>query len=511
MNQQWLIAAIVVAGIVSAGLYLRRRQWLDALLVIIAAASLGLFALDLRMPGEGGRTLAIDPTAPPASLEGISSLTLKGDGLRAAEWNDLPARPLAWEAPRGGALRLVFPSQVALGRQFTLTVKRDDKTDARLQLLAENGQPLAEARGTGDLRVDWMPPVAERVVLKARLLDAKDKVIAEGPVPFIVHEPALLQVVGRFGAPSFDLRVLNDLLTTGGALLDWQVTLGRAITRTEAPRGEMASPNLMVIDAARFERMAAGERAALLDRVAKGMPLLVLGGNANDPGVWSRTLQLPLRAQPLGAKIDAPLEMPVASLLPPSRDAGPWRGTDNMVWTRDWQQGRIAWLGVTEWHRHAIAEPRALALWWQGVLDRVGVEERHKTEWLVPSDMPLAGQRLELCARGVSGQVTLPDLKQSLSWQRRADRTDASCAALWPQKAGWLQLQDQNAGSHAIYVYATKDWPGWQAAERRDATAHYAARSQIQPVNGPTRPAPSWPFALVFAAAMLLLWWRERR
>jgi hypothetical protein len=201
----------------------------------------------------------------------------------------------------------------------------------------------------------------------------------------------------------------------------------------------------------------------------------------------------------------------VASLLPASRDAGPWRGTDNMVWTRDWQQGRIAWLGVTEWHRHAIAEPRALALWWQGVLDRVGVEERHKTEWLAPGDMPLAGQRLELCARGVSGQVTLPDLKQSLGWQRRADRADASCAALWPQKAGWLQLQDQNAGANAIYVYATNDWPEWQAAERRDATARYAARSQIQPVNGPTRPAPSWPFALVFAAAMLLLWWRERR
>ena len=511
MNQQWLIAGIVVAGIVSAGLYLRRRQWLDALLVIVAAASLGLFALDLRMPGEGGRTLAIDPATPPSSLEGVKSLTLKGDGLRAAEWNDLPARPLAWEAPRGGALRLAFPSQVALGRQFTLTMERDDKTDARLQLLAENGQQLAEARGTGDLRVDWMPPVAERVVLKARLLDAKDKVIAEGPVPFIVHEPAPLQVVGRFGAPSFDLRVLNDLLTTSGALLDWQVTLGRAITRTEAPRTEMASPNLMVIDAARFERMAAGERTALLDRVAKGMPLLVLGGNANDPGVWSRTLQLPLRAQPLGAKIDAPLEMPVASLLPASRDAGPWRGTDNMVWTRDWQQGRIAWLGVTEWHRHAIAEPRALALWWQGVIDSLKVELRQDTEWLAPGEMPLVGQRLEICARGVRGELALPDMKQVLAWQRRADRVDTSCVAVWPRQTGWLKVRDARAGEHAFYVYADADWRPWQSAQSRDATARYAARTAASAADGPTRAMPVLPFALLFVAAMLLLWWRERR
>ncbi len=511
MNPNWLIAVIALTGLVSAGLYLRRRQWLDALLIVVAAASLGLFAMDLRMPGEAGRTLAIDPAAPPASLEGVSRLTLKGDGLRAAQWNDLPALPLTWEAPRGGALRLEFPSQVALGRLFMLTMKREDKGEARLELLAENGQTIAQARGTGDLRVEWMPPVAERVVLKARLLDAKDKVLAEGPIPFIVHEPAPLQVVGRFGAPSFDLRVLNDMMTTSGALLDWQVTLGRAITRTEAPREEMVSPNLMVIDAARFERMAAGERTALLGRVADGMPLLVLGGNANDPGVWSRTLQLPLRPQPLGAKIDAPLEMPLASLLPASRDVVPWRGSENMVWTRDWQKGRIAWLGVTEWHRHAIAEPRALALWWQGVLDRVGVEQRQQTEWLAQGAMPLLGQRLEVCARGASSQAIFSDVKQSLSWQRRTDRTDASCVALWPQKAGWLQVVDRRAGPHAIYVYAADAWLQWQAAQSRDATAHYVARSQFRAEDGPTRPMPSWPPALAFAVLVLLLWWRERR
>ena len=511
MNQTLLIAAIALAGLVSAALYLRRRQWLDALLIVAAAVALGLFASDLRVPGEAARTLAIDPAAPPASLGGVNALTLKGDGLRAAAWNDLPARPLAWEAPSGGALRLEFPSQVALGRLFTLTVKRADKTEARLELLAENGQAVAQARGAGDLTVEWMPPVAERVVLKARLLDAQDKVMAEGPVPFTVHEPALLQVVGRFGAPSFDLRVLNDLLAGSGALLDWQVTLGRAVTRTEAPREEMAAPNLMVIDAARFEGMGAAERAALLKRVADGMPLLVLGGNANDPGIWSRTVQLPLRAQPLGGKIDAPLEMPLIQLLPASRDAGPWHGDDRMVWTRDWQKGRIAWLGVTEWHRHAIAEPRALALWWQGVLDRVGVERRQDTEWLAPGEMPLPGQRLEVCARGVSGEVTFPALQKTLAWQPRADRTDAACVALWPQKSGWLEASDRKAGMHAIYVYAPTDWPQWQSTQQRDATARYVARTPLAAAEGPTRPMPAWPFALAFAAAMLLSWWRERR
>lgn len=511
MNQTLLIAVIALAGIVSAALYLRRRQWLDALLTVVAAIALGLFASDLRVPGEAGRTLAVDPAAPPRSVEGVNALCLEGDGLRAAAWNDLPALPLAWQAPKGGALRLDFPSQVALGRLFTLTVEREDKEEARLELLAENGQPIAQARGAGKLTVEWMPPVAERVVLKARLLGANDKVIAEGPVPFTVHEPVQLQVVGRFGAPSFDLRVLNDLMAGSGALLDWQVTLGRDLTRLEQPREEMTAPNLMVIDAARFERMGGGERASLLERVADGMPLLVLGGNANDPGVWSRTLQLPLRVQPLGGKLEAPLEMPLAPMLPTARDAGPWTGSSDMVWTRDWKKGRIAWLGVSEWHRHAIAEPRKLALWWQGVLDRAGVERRQETEWLPTSEMPLPGQRLEVCARGVDGEVAFPQLKQALRWQARADRVDASCVALWPQKSGWLRIADRTAGAHAVYVYAENDWPEWQAMQRRDATARYSARTPLPPREGPTRPMPAWPFAVVFVAAMLLLWWRERQ
>ena len=506
-----MVAIIALAGVVSAVLYLRRRQPIDALLVAVAATALGLFCADLRMPGEAGRTLNLDASAPPASFEGVKALKLVGDGLPQSHWNDLPALPLSWQTPRSAAIRLGFPSQVALGSLFTLDVARDDKSAAHLELLAENGERIAQSRNAGDLRVQWTPPVAEPVVLKARLLNPSGAVIAEGPVPFIVHEPAPLQVVGRFGAPSFDLRVLNELLAGSGALLDWQVTLSRAVTRTETARDEMKSPNLMLIDAAWFERMGAGERSALLARVAGGMPLLVLGGNANDPGLWSRTLQLTLRPQAANSKISEPLEMPSTRLSPAARDAGPWQGFDKMVWTRDWQQGRIAWLGVTDWHRHAIAEPRALALWWQGVLDRLEVERRQDTEWLAPAEMPLPGQRMEVCARGVSGQLTLPDLQQTLNWQRRADRADVSCVAVWPQKSGWLRVADKKAGRHAFYVYQPDDWRPWQSAQKRDATMRYAARTLSDTKDGPTRPMPVLPFALLFTAAMLLLWWRERR
>ncbi len=508
MSTNLMLALIGVAGLASAGLYAWRRKFIDALLVLVAAAALGLFAAGVKLPGDAGRILALDPAAPAPTLDGVRAFAVQGDGLRAAQWNDLPALPLHWQRPEGGSLRLHYPRQLALGRTFTLRVQRDDKLDARLQLLAENGQLIADARGSGDLVVNWMPPLAERVVLKARLLDAAGKVMAEGPVPLTVVEPNILQVQGRFGAPSFDLRTMNELLAGSGALLDWQVVLGRAITRTELPSEEMKTPNLLVIDAAWFERASGAERSALLGRVAGGLPLLVLGANANDPGIWSRTLGLRLLPQPADKKIDTPLELLVPPFNPAGREAGEWSGSENLVWTRSWRKGRIAWLGAGEWHRHAISEPQALAQWWQGVLDRVGVERPQEVEWLEPEELPLPGQRMELCARGVKGDASFPDLNLTRAWSQR---TDAACVAVWPEKSGWLQVKDAKAGAHAVYVYAPGDWPQWQAAQHRDATARYAARTPVKALEGAAQAFPAWPFALAFILAMLLLWWRERR
>jgi hypothetical protein len=505
-----MIAAIVIIGTISLLLYLWRRRVVDALLVLVATGALVLLATGWKLPGEMGGTLAIDPARPPATLDGVRALSLQGDGLRAAQWQDLPARPLVWRPPTTDTLRLDFPRRLALGRMFTLTVQRTAKTPARLQLVAENGQVLAEARGEGALTVEWLPPLAETLELKARLLDAQGKLLAEGPVPVVVSEIPPLQVRGRFSAPSFDLRVLNELLGSSHAVIDWQVALGKTVTRSETAREKMDAPDLLVIDATWFERASGVARSALLEEVEKGAALLVLGGNANDSAVWSRSVQLALRAQAADATIGS-LALTSAPLNPASKQAGAWTGKD-AVWARPWGQGRIGWLGAADWHRQAIKEPRALALWWQGVLDTLAVQRIEDVHWLDPQEMPLPNQRMEICAQGVTGKVRFPDLGRTLAWQRRSDRVDASCVAVWPRQAGWLRMETQDAKQVAgqVYVYAAGDWPLWQAAERRDATARYAARTPVAAAQNQGA-LPGWPFAVVFALAMLCLWWRERR
>jgi hypothetical protein len=514
----WLSIAALAVGMLSALAYGARRRWIEAVLAVAAgmalAGAVGRFAL----PGDAGSTLALSASNPPASLDGVRALKLEGDGLRAAEWDDLPARPLTWNVPATPAIRLAFPRTIALGRMFTLTLERSWKAPGRLQLLAENGEVLAESKGEGALSVQWLPPLAERLVLKARLLDANGKLVDQGPVPFTVVEPSPLQVRGRFGAPSFDLRTLDDLLAASNAVIDWQVELGKGLRRSESARAEMRAPDLDIVDAAWFERAGDAARTALLARVAEGAPLLVLGANAGDPGIWSRSVGLRLAAQPADKTIGTRLVMASSSLNPAEGRAGEWQGSDGL-WTRDWHKGRIAWLGVGGWHRHAIEEPRALALWWQEVLDRLRVRRSADLAWLDPDELPLPNQRLEVCARGEalrkSEALAFPGLALTLPWQRRPERVDASCVAVWPRQPGWLkmtiQAQAARAVDGAVYVYAVSDWPLWQRSQRRDATARYAARTPVPATGGATRSLPTWPFGVAFALAMLGLWWRERR
>jgi hypothetical protein len=478
--------AIALTGLASAAGYLWRRRWFDAALVLAAAAALAGIAGSFMLPA------AVKPT------------TMSGDGMTEAEWSDLPARPLAWTPPAGEVLRLDFPRRLALGRMFTLTMHRAKPGAARLQLLAENRQLIAEASGSAaSLSVQWLPPAAELLVLRARLLDSAGTTIAEGPIPLNVVAAAPLQVQGRFGAPSFDLRVLNELLADSGALLDWQVTLGKTVTRNETARAPVTAPNLLLVDAAWFERSADSARAAILAQVAQGTPLVILGANATDPKVWQRTLQLELKAQP--ERSVGTLAMPVAALAPA---AGTWSGTDGALWTRAWKGGHITWVGVGDWHRYAIGQPRQLGMWWQGVLDQAGVRRDDEVAWEEPRAMAFPGQRMEVCAQGVRGDAVFPALEQKAGWQRRPDKADAACVAVWPRQAGWLKMEGKGGES---YVFSPLDWPQWQAAQRRDATARYLARTAVVAAAGSSAPLPDWPFALLFTLAMLALWWRERR
>jgi hypothetical protein len=540
-------AGVLLAGLFSAALYARKNQTANAALVLAAALSLAAMLASPTQPAARAGEIAIAtepmagpvPAPPPGdtlmrallAVPQAGSIALTGPGLRAAQWDDLPARPLRWTAPQGELLRLDFPRTLPLGRSFTLSARHTGAQPGwRLQLLAENGQLLAEAAqlaGTAPLTLAWQPPLAEQLLLQARLLDAAGKLVAQGPVPLLVVPPVPLQIIGRFGAPSFDVRALNQLLTDSNATLDWQTTLGKGLSRTETARTDLAEPNAQVIDAAWFETLAAPARAALLAQTGQGVPLIILAGNAGDAALWQRELALRLAPQaPATEKDDIrqfsiggeQLLMPPASLNPAAQDGGTWNAAaaDSKgrpwLWQRTWKKVRISWVGVSDWHRYGISSPAALGQWWQALLDKAAAGATQKMAWQQPDPMPVAGLRTEVCAQGAGAGAALHiDGLPATAWQARRARAESVCAAFLPRQPGWLTLRS-GASEHRIYVHAAGDWPLWQQALRQDATARYAARTPEAPAAGGARsPLPSWPFAFVCAACMLLLWRRERR
>jgi len=537
--------AASAAGVVSAALYGRKRKWINAVLAGVAGVALALAIADLRQPAAGADALAID-TGPAGqisdadrlAIQRATAIALNGDGLREAEWRDLPARPLQWKPAAADLLWLDFPRTMSLGRIFTLTVRRwPSQAGWRLQLLAENKQVLADsgaAAPAAQLSVQWLPPVAENMVLQARLLDAAGKTIAQGPIPLQVKDAIPLQIQGRFDAPSFDARALNQLLSDGSAIMDWSVTLGKAIARSETARAPLTAPNAMFVDAAYVEHLSPSARAALLAQTGQGVPLVILGGNAANAPLWQREFGLPLHPQsPTTEKEDArqftvagtALTMPPATLNPSDKVAEPWSvlardgKKQPWLWQRDLRQGRVIWIGVSDWHRYAISAPQALTLWWQAAMDKIALASVQKTSWQLPDPMPLPGLRSELCAQGAKpGTALQVEGFADLRLQTRTDKADAVCAALWPQKSGWLKFNNIGVAEPGLeYVYAAKDWPAWQKALRRDATAQYAARALPAGAGAgagsepASRVVPAAPFAVLFALCMLGLWWREQR
>jgi hypothetical protein len=535
-------ALALAAGITSAILYGRKRRWANAVLVAVGAASLALALADIRLPLKEADVLSVTSDANgrigEASLlaiPGAGAIALTGDGLREAEWRDLPARPLTWQPAQADVMSLDFPRAMPLGRIFTLTVRRPQsqaQTKWRLQLLAENQQVLADsgaaAASTAQLSVQWLPPVAEAMVLRARLLDAQGKTIAQGPVPLQVSESVPLQIQGRFDAASFDARTLNRLLSDSGAIVDWNVTLGKAIARSETARAPLTAPNAMFVDAAYVEKLTPAARAALLAQAGQGVPLVVLGANASNAGLWQRELGLRLQPQsPTTEKEDqrqfsvggVSLTMPPATLNPDERGVAPWSvltrdtGQRPWLWQRDLGRGRVIWVGVAEWHRYAISAPQALTLWWQGAMDRMVLASVQKTEWRLSDPMPVVGLRSEVCAQGADpGAVLRVEGGPELPLRVRGDKADGRCGAWWPQHAGWTRFSAAGMPAPALtYVYAADDWPLWQRSLRREATARYAARATaIGMARTTDRPMSPAPFALLFALCMLALWYRDR-
>lgn len=563
-----LCLGVMLVVLFSSFMYWRQAKradaWMHTAIVSCAGICFCMMIVAPSLPLQSN-PLRIDSTQSRHSMaqwvqqsQHADSYQIQGDGLRWAQWQDLPRLPMQIKTEPvdpsstklDEVLTLHFPNQLTQGRMFHLSVQRQHVDgEWRLQLLAENQQVLAETRGREKhLSLQWLPPAVERLVLQAKILDQDGRVIEQGPIPLEVIAPQSLVVQARFAAPSFDAKVLNALLSQSQAKLDWQTKLGKTVTRFEnadndssPSQASTTKPDLLLLDAAYFEQQDTRARAHVLQQVADGASLIVLGANAGDIGLWRRELDLRLQASEASKEvmIDPLMSLSSTAWTPQVKSDANWFQAKGQSWMaqRSWGQGQIVWLAVADWHRYQISATSALQAWWQTILDQAQVKK--SLDWEVHSEprMPIVGQRMRLCAQGLEqAAIVLAGREQRLSSLPLLpvrDQADAQCTAFWPEKAAWLDWQAQamtksNATSEAklvqgkgtntlaagvVYVYQPEDWPAWQRAQARADTAAMLALAPVVADNTKVlrRSLPTWPWALGLLAAMLLLWWREQR
>jgi len=99
------LAALAI-GLISAALYAGKRRWINAVLAGVAGAALAVSIADVHLPAKTAAPLAVGTeagsigAADMAAIPVASGIVLSGDGVREAEWRDLPARPLQWKLRR---------------------------------------------------------------------------------------------------------------------------------------------------------------------------------------------------------------------------------------------------------------------------------------------------------------------------------------------------------------------------------------------------------------------------
>lgn len=471
-------------------------------------------------------------------IERGSAIELRGDGFRDSQWQDVPARPLQWEKPKNRAsLQLQFNPYLSLGREFELTIQRDIDEKAvggvwRAQLLAENGEVLVEEKSrTPLLKLRWLPPAAEHMVLQAKVFDSKDALIDAGPIPLEVRAIEPLQVWMRFDAPSFDAKALQNLLRHSQARIDSQTRLGQNIQHIESPALDVDKMDLMIVDAAFIEQQNSASLQKILSQVAQGKSLFVLGANANQANFWRQKFDLPL--QTVNRAKDAEVSVDVAShgslVLSPNaltvmanelKLGSPWRAgpynkdSEAWLWQRGWQKGQIAWLAVGDWHRHAIASPKKLAAWWQSALDQVHQTNSDKPVWSMLGNMPIAKERQLVCLQGVnSGELLQAASTEGMRLSSYGEVVDQLCAAWRPAQAGWQSLNLSSPElkepiQREFYIYPNDAWQSWQRHLKANANQAFAQRLSA-PTAPPALQLVLWPLYVLTALLLLYLWRKD--
>lgn len=430
-----------------------------------------------------------------------------------------------------GVVELALPQDVAAGRAFRIGGRVQGVERGSVELLdpARRRVARSDLSQDGGFDLHASTRAAGLALFTLRVRDADGRVLETAPLPLQVSPARRLRALALAGAPEAELKFLRRWALDAGIDLDTRIELGAGLriasARTALDPASLDRLDLLLVDERSWRGLGAGQRAAVLGAVDRGLGLLLrvsAGATAGDRAAL-RALgfsanAVPVREVRLGAgfvragdAVDAlppivrsPLQPVAADGVVALADAA---GTPLATW-RARGRGRMGVAGFDDTWRLVLAgRSDAHGEVWSRLAT---VLARAQPREAMPDiDTAPPGERSVVCGVPGDAVIVAPD------GVRTAPLVDPgtgpkTCAGFWAKRTGWHVLR---AGGREwpFHVPTPTQWPAMQAMELRDAmralTGDARATSSDSTVQ---RPGPRWPW---FAAWLLLtaaLWWLER-
>lgn len=513
IEQDQQTAVVLAAGTTASQL---RDLAADATVIILPEASNAMDA----------GTRAVDLASALRQQPGIGSLRVLGDGLSARDREAARGLGVRFEPldEPAGLVELQTPDAVSAGTVWTLSGRIAGMAEARVELLDRSGA-IVDATAVdadGRFRLSAAARSGSRMLYQLRVFDADDRLVEEVPVAIAARPQETLNAVVVAGAPDAELKYLRRWIVDAGHSLGSQVTLSRGIEqRQSAARldpASLAETDLLIVDERAWSGLPADSRENVRNAVESGMGLLLritgpvpqevardwaaMGFRLEDAD-RSRSIELSETSAGRDQKrtfsrrqlaLDAPDSVSLLQAADGS-DLARWRAIG---------RGRVGVTLLLDSFRMALdGDSESYGTLWSKMFSTLA-RARAEVSPQLPRDARV-NQRSVIC--GLQPGSVIVDAQGEFH-ELLVDSDARSCAAWWPDTAGWHVLQ--NAGRDwAIHVLDHGQAETLQRMENRQATL--AMASDASATQRFRSELPRWPFFILWLSLAALVWWLERR
>ena len=456
----------------------------------------------------------------------IKRLRVEGPGLSRDQLDAAGALELAFDVPNpaDGFLFLDWDRSITLGETLNIQglVSAPKSATVSLHDPFDNLLMAEQVNDTNHFRYQVTPKAAGRYIYQL-VLKQGQQVLTTERIPVEITLPKPTSVHFKGAAPNFESSFLKRWARQVNVPIYFDIEISKDKFRRQwsisSPGGDENQPGLWIVELRRWQSMASGETALVLNQVQAGNAGLLFLGDSIETQVslGEDLVLLPNKEQ---RTVEVEMESNRVVLQTGSVQAsGQWLEIPELpdalrsfAGVTDFGAGNIGFTLVTDSYRLASAgHPEAHGYYWKTLIDQLMVQRA--SEQLVTSEPMVVSHRSDICLRSNDSQVTIvsPSKAQhELPLNPNFKNQLTKCALFWPNESGWHDIQTSN-GTLSTFVFDAKDFVAWRQWRRTIDTA-VASSNPISTTNirsNPSEGSRLIPFLLFLGFAFWV--WLEQK